>query len=116
MAPRPRASNESMIELFLDMLAAERGVQRIVGRGLQQRLASASVGGAIGAGGGDVVLGGQRVGRAQHDRCPARLQRAHEYASLRCHVQARADGHAVEWLLEHTAAAGVGASPVTAPR
>ena len=46
--------------------------------------------------GGDVVLGGERVGRRQPDQRAAGPQRAHEHRRLRRHVQAGGDGHAVE--------------------
>ena len=48
---------------------------------------------------GDVVLGRERVRRAEHDVRAARLQRAHQVRRLRRHVQARRDAVAVQRLL-----------------
>ncbi len=50
-------------------------------------------------GGRHVVLSGQRVGRAQGEFRPARLERAHEAGGLAGHVQARADADARQRLL-----------------
>ena len=48
---------------------------------------------------GDVVLGRQRVGRAEHDVRAAGLERAHQVRRLGRHVQARRDAVAGERLL-----------------
>ena len=48
---------------------------------------------------GDVVLGGQRVGRGQRHRRAARAQQPHQHRGLRGDVQAGRDGQARERLL-----------------
>jgi len=56
-------------------------------------------------GGGHVVLGAQRVAGAQDDVGAARLERAHEVGRLGRDVQAGADAHAFERLLDGEALA-----------
>ena len=56
----------------------------------------------------DVVLGGERVGGAEHHVGAAGLERAHEVGGLGGDVQAGADAHALERLLAREALADGG--------